>query len=356
MAQESLGIPDCLSVVVARFKACNKLLERCDVPLTQPLALAEEPFVVAGREQVVRVELDGIAQPGDALRRARCPFHRDKQGLEGGDIEPAGRLYPPLQGTRLHVEEPISLRQGMAEGMQHVPQVRARLGLGRVRPEQKGEMLAWLRRITVEQEVGKQRLGARGLERGQGGLAVAQVERAEQPYAQHWCRHSRQVSREVCVSIIDGSCSRWQTMEERPRALVSDKLARTSRGALSHGGARPARHAPAPGSCRLPLPAAGAAVLGARPSAAYPADPNALRERPRHARTVRRTLLCSHGHVAHASPSRIHTIPSLDSTCGSSAATHRAVAAKRQGRARRPPRGSGSPSVVTQRGQTAVNR
>ena len=63
-------------------------------------------------------------------------------------------------------------------------EVRPRLRLGRVGPEEERETLSRLGRVPVEQEVGEERLGARGLERRQAGSVVAQVELAEEPDAE----------------------------------------------------------------------------------------------------------------------------------------------------------------------------
>ena len=68
--------------------------------------------------------------------------------------------------------------------VQHVPQVRPRLRLGGVRPQQEREPLPRLRRVAVEQQVGEQRLGARRLERRQGTLAEPELQLAEQPDAE----------------------------------------------------------------------------------------------------------------------------------------------------------------------------
>jgi hypothetical protein len=63
--------------------------------------------------------------------------------------------------------------------VEHVAQVRQRLPLGGLGPEQEGEPPPGLRRVAVEQQVGQQRLSPRRVERRQGGLAIAQGEPAE---------------------------------------------------------------------------------------------------------------------------------------------------------------------------------
>lgn len=48
MSHEPLRVQDCLAVLAARRKLCDKSIESCEVSLAEPFALVEEPFVVAG--------------------------------------------------------------------------------------------------------------------------------------------------------------------------------------------------------------------------------------------------------------------------------------------------------------------
>jgi len=101
------------------------------------------------------VQLDGVPQGSQpALWWFRLPPR--KRLFEGGDIQPAGRIRPPLERVRRHVEEAVWLRESVAEVVKHMAQVRACLRLGRVGPEQEGEMLSRLRGGAVEQEVSEE--------------------------------------------------------------------------------------------------------------------------------------------------------------------------------------------------------
>jgi hypothetical protein len=64
--------------------------------------------------------------------------------------------------------------------MEHVPEVRPRLGLARVRPQEEGEALPRLGRLPVEQEVREERLGAGGFERGQRRFPEPELQLAEE--------------------------------------------------------------------------------------------------------------------------------------------------------------------------------
>ncbi len=59
-------------------------------------------------------------------------------------------------------------------------QVGLRLGVGGVGPKEEGQALARLGCGAVKQQVGQQRLLARGVERGQRRVAEQQAEAAEQ--------------------------------------------------------------------------------------------------------------------------------------------------------------------------------
>jgi hypothetical protein len=105
------------------------------------------------------------------------------------DVEPDGRVGPPLQRARRDVEKAIRIGQGATQGVEQVAEIRARLRLGRIGPEQKGETLARLRRVPMEEEVGEQRFGARRLEGRQRPIALPQVEGAEEPNPERWRPH-----------------------------------------------------------------------------------------------------------------------------------------------------------------------
>jgi hypothetical protein len=53
------------------------------------------------------------------------------------------------------IDEAVSLGQRTAQLMQDVAQVRVRLALGRVGPQQKRQALTRLRRVAMQQQVGQ---------------------------------------------------------------------------------------------------------------------------------------------------------------------------------------------------------
>jgi hypothetical protein len=75
--------------------------------------------------------------------------------------------------------------------VQDLAQVRVRLTLGRVGPEQERQALTRLRHVAVEQQVGKQRFGPGGVERRELPLPEPQIHGPEQPRAQNRRTHLR---------------------------------------------------------------------------------------------------------------------------------------------------------------------
>jgi hypothetical protein len=61
---------------------------------------------------------------------------------------------------RVHVEKTVCVGEGPAEQVQQFAQIGAGLGFRGVRPEEESQMLARLRYIAVQEEVGEERLQA----------------------------------------------------------------------------------------------------------------------------------------------------------------------------------------------------
>jgi hypothetical protein len=70
--------------------------------------------------------------------------------------------------------------------VQHLAQVGVRLLLRRVGPEQEREALSRLRRVTVQQQVGEQRLGSGRVQRPELPVSEAEVDGPEQSRAQRF--------------------------------------------------------------------------------------------------------------------------------------------------------------------------
>jgi len=66
-------------------------------------------------------------------------------------------------------------------------EIRPRLLLGGVGPEEERETLPWLRRFPMEEKIGEQRRGASGLEWRKKSLTIAQLELSEETDVQDWC-------------------------------------------------------------------------------------------------------------------------------------------------------------------------
>jgi hypothetical protein len=82
------------------------------------------------------------------------------------------------------VQETIGVGQGATQLMQRLAQVGAGLGLAGVRPEEKREVLAQLRGVPMQDQVGEQRMQAWSVDAGDRLITVDQAEITKQLYMQ----------------------------------------------------------------------------------------------------------------------------------------------------------------------------
>ena len=173
VADEALRRADRRGPVAALLRLAGESLERVEVEIAQPLALLEQPVVVAALEQIARVRPDRVVQP--AVR---------ERLLEDGDVQPQRRVGTPLKRPWPDVDQAVGIRHRSPQGVQDMAEVRPRLRLTGVGPEEEGKPLARLRGVAVQQQVGEQRLGAAGVEGRHLRFAQAKVQATEQPYAE----------------------------------------------------------------------------------------------------------------------------------------------------------------------------
>jgi hypothetical protein len=186
--EEPLRVRDRPGLVAAGSEQRGQTLERLEEGPPEPVPLVDQPLVVGALEQVPPVQLDRHPQGVDGAVVGLAL--RPRGGLlEGGDVQPAGRVRPPPQRPLGHLQEPVRVGQRAPELVEHVAQVRAGLRLGRVGPQQERQPLPRLRRVPVEHQVGEQRPGPRRLQRWQRRRTVSQVGLAEKPDAQRGCPH-----------------------------------------------------------------------------------------------------------------------------------------------------------------------
>jgi hypothetical protein len=195
--QDPLRVRDRLGVLAPGLHQLDQPFEGLEPAPPQPFPLLQQPLVVAALQQVTPVQLDGLTQGRHLLVGPLGPVGPGDRALEGGQVDPARGALPPPERPRGHLQEPVGTGQGAPQDVQQMAQVGPRLGLARVGPEQVGQALARLRRIPVEQQIGEQRLGPGRAERRHRGLALAEVELAEDPDAQRGRRlvaHARSSS------------------------------------------------------------------------------------------------------------------------------------------------------------------
>jgi hypothetical protein len=128
--------------------------------------------------QVVRLLKSDLQ---DVLIVLACGRICERERLfELSDIEVEGRDRVPAQRVRVGSEEVLNSRKGLAQLVEQLAQVIASLGLGGVGPEEEGKMLALLRHIAMQHEIGEQGLQAHAVEAGHLLVAIGQAKIAEQ--------------------------------------------------------------------------------------------------------------------------------------------------------------------------------
>ena len=130
--------------------------------LAQPLPLAARPRRRSSRGAGPRGRAPRPAParrapaPLPARRRPRPAPHSKAATSSSKEASAA-----PAGGARVGDEEALRIGQRVAQLVEDLPEVVARLRLARVRPEDEGQVLAQLRRVAVQEQVGEQRVQPR---------------------------------------------------------------------------------------------------------------------------------------------------------------------------------------------------
>ena len=129
--------------------------------------MGQDPIVVATGQQIAPVQGNRSLQSlpsSSSIPSLHCSLRPVQRTLETGHVQAERGARPPLQGLGSGLQETVGIRQGAAQPEQQSAQVAERLGFRRVGPELEGGVGAGLGRIPVQQEVGQQRLQARGVD------------------------------------------------------------------------------------------------------------------------------------------------------------------------------------------------
>ena len=116
----------------------------------------------------------------DVLIVLACRRIGERERLfELSDIEIEGRNGVPVQHMCVGGEELLNRGKGLAQEVEQLAQVIARLGLGGVGPEEESQAASLLWHIAMQHEVGEQGLQAHTVEAGHLFIIVDQAELAE---------------------------------------------------------------------------------------------------------------------------------------------------------------------------------
>jgi hypothetical protein len=146
--------------------------------------------------------------------------------FELSDIEVAWRNGMPVQQVSVGSEEVLHSRKCLAQLVEQLAQIIARLGLGGVGPEEEGKMLALLGDIAMQHEVGEQGAQARGIEVGHLLVVVEQAELAKQTEVKGWHRHDR-------LPFSSSGSSDGRVASFRNKSMTSRKSSKPSTGDVS---------------------------------------------------------------------------------------------------------------------------
>jgi hypothetical protein len=171
--QQALGLLDCRWIITFVRRKTQPPLQRLDQALLEALTLRQDPVIVAAGQQVAAVQLDCLLQISGRVRPA-------SRLLELDNIEGEGASGSPLKCLRIDVQELIDLRPGMLQLMQLSTQVGPRTLLGQIGPQAEREVTAQLRRIPLENQIGQERLKARGADSCQRLIAIDKAEFTQQ--------------------------------------------------------------------------------------------------------------------------------------------------------------------------------
>src|SRR5215813_10897934 len=149
--------------------------------LTQPLPLRDQPLLERrlgdpqALQQVPAIQVDRLLE-GFGIGPAGKPLEREDVDVERGSVKRHGVLVGAQ--ARRYDGKP------RAKDEQHLAEIGTRLPVVHLRPEQRGELVPWMRLARVAGEIGQERLGLFKPDRhGLAGSSL-EVEAAEQTQLQ----------------------------------------------------------------------------------------------------------------------------------------------------------------------------
>ena len=160
-------------VVAARLGRGDAPLQQLRAEGAQAVALGQQPLVVEAGQEIAAVERDRLRDGLGRLSFPRPTLVRD--GVDGGR-----GVGPPGQRRPLRGEARVGVGKGLAQGVQQVAQVGARLGIGRVGPEEVGQLRQRLRHARVQGQAGQEGLEARRVQVGDGAFPIHDPEPPQQ--------------------------------------------------------------------------------------------------------------------------------------------------------------------------------
>jgi hypothetical protein len=239
-SEQALGVPDGARGVALHLKEAEQLFERLQVALAESLPLRQDPFIIAARQQVPAIQAVCLLKSDleDVLIVLSCSRICERERLfELSDIEVKGRDGLPVYHLLVGSEEVFNFGKGLAQLVEQLAQVIASLGLGGLRLEKKGQVLALLGGIVMQDEIGEQGLQAHAVEACHLSISVDQAEIAEQSDVKgrlHRDLLDSRSSNERSILTIDEHTLLLRDMQRSPQKICLSVVKDWHRG-LSQG-------------------------------------------------------------------------------------------------------------------------
>lgn len=166
--QQPFGVGNGAPMLLSGLQPPDQPLQHRPGRAAQTIPLRLHPVFVVARQQVPRVE------GGRALRR---PDRRGQVPLRGRllrsrerilqlhDVDPRRRVRCPEDRPPVRAHAAVGAGQRMAQVVEELTEIRERLCLGGVRPEEESDSTALLRGPPVQDQIGEERLQPGRVER-----------------------------------------------------------------------------------------------------------------------------------------------------------------------------------------------
>src|SRR5258708_1919549 len=188
MVEKTLRSFDRRVILTLLFQQHDQFFGSQQKQLAQAVSLRQNPLIIATGQQVPTIQVYRLLERLPQRFRVLglfCLLCLGNRLFKIQDVKrPAGirMFWQPLQAVPVNVQETVGTRESLAQLMQQLAQVRVRLGLGRIRPQEKGQVRASLGGSPVQYQIGAQGLQTGDIDHHHGSVTRHKQEVAKQMY------------------------------------------------------------------------------------------------------------------------------------------------------------------------------